>query len=83
MKSILVKYLPATNRKGSRLKASDCDNNSVIISKPDHTQKGEETHFEATKALCEKMNWHGNLICGWLGNSSVWTFTDHAKTFKI
>ena len=76
MKAIEVKFLPAQNVRGSRLKATDGDGNSKTISYPDDKRMGEEAHFEAVKALCAKMEWDGEVICGWLGNRSVWVFTN-------
>lgn len=79
MKAITVKYLPPATARGARLKASDSDGNSVTIKYPDLGNNGEEKHFEAVKALCAKMDWHGEVVCGWAGNQSVWVWTENAE----
>ena len=54
MKAILTKYLPATHRRGSRIKAYDSDGNSVTIGY-DHAVS--DPHREAAIALVLKMKW--------------------------
>jgi ribosomal protein S27E len=74
MKAILVKYLPATNTRGARLKATDCDHNTLTISYPSDST---HAHSCAALALCRKMGWKGTLVEGGLGDgSSVFTFLD-------
>lgn len=53
MQAIVTKFLPATNFKGSRIKAS-CERGSVIISYPDELRMGEECHRAAASALVAK-----------------------------
>ena len=56
MKAIHTKYLPATNTKPSRIKASASNGFlSVIISHP-HETGNHMDHFEAVKALIAKHN---------------------------
>jgi hypothetical protein len=69
MKSILTKYLGPTNVRGSRIKASDGDN-AVIIGYRDEL-RSEDAHAEAAKALCNKLNWHGELCRGGLRKSRM------------
>ena len=52
MQAILTKYLPATNCKGSRIKAS-CDRGSITVSYP-HELSGEACHVYAADKLIEK-----------------------------
>lgn len=74
MKAILVKYLPATNRTGSRLKATDVDSNSLTIPYP---HESRHAHADCAVALCRKMGWKGTLVEGGLGDgTSVFTFLD-------
>ena len=75
MKAILVKYISPTNTRGSRLKATDCDRNSIVISY-DHSLERSELYRSAAVALCAKMGWSGaeTLIEGGLGNNSVFVF---------
>ncbi len=63
MKSIVTKYLGPTDRRGSRIKASDCDNNSVVVGL-DHELSIEDAHAKAARALCKKMGWTGKMAWG-------------------
>ena len=63
MKAIETKYLPATDCRGSRYKAFDCDNNSVILA-PNPGLDSVSQHRRVAEALRDKMNWTGELIGG-------------------
>jgi hypothetical protein len=52
MQSIVTKYLPATNNRGSRIKAT-CDRGSITIPYP-HELSGEAVHVAAVRALVHK-----------------------------
>lgn len=52
MQAIQTKYLPATDRRGSRIKAT-CERGSIIIDYP-HDLSGDEVHREAVRQLIEK-----------------------------
>jgi hypothetical protein len=73
MKAIITKYIPCTNTKGSRIKASDSDRNSITISYP-YELSGEAVHKLAAIKLCEKMGWSTDLIGGDLKNGYVFVF---------
>jgi hypothetical protein len=53
MIAIQTKYIPASNTKGSRIKAWTCNGHSVTISYP-HEYSHEQCHFQAVKALVAK-----------------------------
>lgn len=63
MKAIETKYLGATDRRGSRIVASDSDGNRVTIPYP-HEASGEACHRLAAEALRAKMGWAGKMISG-------------------
>jgi hypothetical protein len=73
MKAIITKYIPATNTRGSRIKAFDCDKNSVVISYP-HELSGEAVYKQAAVRLCEKMKWSTDLLGGGTSNGYVFVF---------
>lgn len=75
MKAIETKYLPATNFKGSRIKAYAEGGNSITISYP-YELSGEDVHRKAAETLQVKMNWPGELIGGGKadGNGYVFVF---------
>jgi len=62
-KAIVTKYLPATNTRPSRIKASDEDGNTITISY-DHGLSHGQCYAKAAVALCEKMGWSTNLVGG-------------------
>lgn len=69
MKAIYIKWIPATDTKPTRIKASDGDHNSIIIprnSDLDRKQQGEAAAF----ALMDKMDWNSDII----GNGDVFVF---------
>jgi hypothetical protein len=71
--AIEVKYLPATNYKPSRLKAS-ANGNSLTMSQPS-TMQYESFPAYIAKEFCKKMGWNGNLIQGTSKNGYVFVFT--------
>ena len=64
MKAIIVKYLPATNTKGSRLKAS-AEGVKSIIKGFDYKYNDGGT-LQIAQELCRKYNWGTNLVIGQL-----------------
>lgn len=73
MKAIKTTYLVCTNNRGTRIKATDGNKNSVTLSW-DHELDADENHKAAAKALCEKMNWKGELIMGGFPDCNVHVF---------
>lgn len=54
MQAIITKYLPATNTKGGRIKAS-CDRGSITLQPREHLS-GEAAHREVVDKLIAKFN---------------------------
>jgi len=69
MKAIYIKWLPATNTKGTRVKADTKDGNSITLPRNYHLDFKEQGE-KAAYALCDKMGWNGDLI----GNGDVFVF---------
>ena len=65
MQAIKTKYLPATNNRGSRIKAT-CDAGSVTIPYP-HELSGQASHRAAAEALLVKLGWNDSNYGGLLG----------------
>lgn len=76
MKAIKTYYLGATEKRPTRIKATDCDGNSVTLSIPHDANDDLTVHFFAAKTLAAKMDWHGTLAGGSLPHCMVWVFTD-------
>ena len=69
MKAIITKYIPATDSKGSRIKATAEGVKSLSIPYP-HELNSEEGHKLAASLLCERMEWKGELVSGGLPDQS-------------
>lgn len=84
MKAIRVRYLPATDTKGARLRADDGDGNSAVVGYP-HAERDEDKHLVAVRALCAKMGWQGRVVRGMLGTESVyvWIRDDGANVVQV
>ena len=83
MKSITTKYHGPSATKGSRISATDNDGNRVMISK-DLSMSDDGGHADAARALCRKMNWHGEMVTGWLKpGQHVFVFTQHATIITV
>ena len=63
MQAILTKFLPATNHKGSRIKATAAGGASITIDYSSNLNI-EEAHTEAAYALMNKMGWPNQLVSG-------------------
>ena len=75
MKAIKTHYIGPTNTKGSRIRASDGDINSITIPY-DSGKETDANHISAAVALCRKMNWSNpeSLVMGWLKDDAVFVF---------
>lgn len=64
MIAIHTKYIPASNVKGSRIKATSDNGHSVIVSR-NGSLNGHLVHFEAVKALVSKhkLDWNIDNMC--------------------
>lgn len=60
--AIITKFLPATNHRGSRVKAvAEAGNMAVCY---DHGRDAGGAHLAAAEALAEKMGWSGIWVGG-------------------
>ena len=66
MQAIQTKYLPCTDRKGARIKAT-CAAGSITITYP-HELSGQAVHRAAAEALVDKV-WKGKIKDKLLGGS--------------
>lgn len=68
MQAIETKYLPVTDTKPSRFKAT-CSAGSIIINY-DYSFNYEENHKRAAESLLKKLGWHNNIATGTLKNGN-------------
>ena len=76
MQAIHTKYLPASNVKGSRIKATSDSGLSVTVSYA-YELSGHLVHFEAVKALVakHKLDWDiSNMCYGGSSDGKGYTF---------
>lgn len=59
MQAIITKFVGPGKYKAT----AAYSRRSVTVS-PDHSNSTETCHDLAAKALCEKMGWRGELVCG-------------------
>lgn len=72
--AIITKYLPATNYKGSRIKAT-ASAGSVTIPYP-HAASSNDCHKLAAVALAKRLGWYGEWIAGSLDKGEVFVQTE-------
>jgi hypothetical protein len=82
MQAIITKYLPVTNSRGSRIKAT-CAAGSITISYP-YELSGQSVHRKAAEALVSKLDWtdphYGALLGGGLPNGDyVFVFDNNCS----
>jgi len=76
MQAIHTKYIPASNVKGSRIRATSDNGHSAIVSYND-ALNGHLVHFEAVKALVikHKLTWNiSNMCYGGSSDGKGYTF---------
>jgi hypothetical protein len=85
MQAITTKFIPATNTRGSRVKAS-AQTGSITLDW-DYRLGTEDNHKAAALALVNKFSWYyGDWIEGHLGDgSSVWVCAHeyHDNSFNL
>ena len=80
MKAIVTRYLPCTNTKPTRIVAT-AYGNRLVCSMP---QADIEPHKAAAIALCQKMDWSGELVEGGLPNGDrVFVFVNNRERIKV
>ena len=80
-KAILVKYLPHTNHKPSRVKAIVHRKLSITVSVSEYSSN-DEARLAAAKALAETLCWRGKYVKGTLPNGdTVFVEEDPLDTF--
>lgn len=70
--AIITKYLPASNIKGSRIKASAAAGSITLHL--DNALNAEANHAKAAEALANKFGWRGAWHIGGMPNDSGYCF---------
>lgn len=82
MQSITTKFLPATNTKGARIKATATNGKSITIPYG-HCQRSEQEHRDAAKALRDKLEWKGVMIGGAIKGGYCFVFASADSDLTI
>ena len=78
-KAITVKYLPCTNNRGSRVKATADGGHSVTLSWDYSVVNGTVANYDAAcRALCTKLGWTGEYVRGYQ-TSGQWVYVEVDK----
>lgn len=78
MQAIQTRFVPASNRKGSRVSAR-ADAGRIIV-EWDHALDVEGNHRAAADALAARLGWTGRLVGGGLPDGSfAWVFDPEAR----
>lgn len=72
VQAIVTRYLPPTNVKGSRIKATAAAGSLTLHI--DHALNIEQNHAAAAKALANKFKWRGQWYMGGLPNDAGYCF---------
>jgi hypothetical protein len=72
MIAINTKYLPATDYKGSRIKAYTSNPGQTITISYPYEYDGEKAHRVAAQALMNKMEWPNEIIGGGTKEGYAW-----------
>lgn len=76
MQAIKTTYLGPTNSRGSRIKATAENGESITVPYPHDKNQGVEAHSVAALALCAKLGWAGELVGGGLRDGYVFVFVE-------
>ena len=87
MKTIITTCLGPTDTKGSRIKATDGDGNSITLPWR-HNLSDDKNHQAACIALCEKTGWNGRLQGGTIVKNGrniahAWVFIDEREQLSV
>jgi hypothetical protein len=85
MKTIITKYLGATNHRGSRIKATTSSGISKTVSYDDELN-AIPNHKRAVHKLNEQLNWSGEMVQGSpndTGDSYIWVFVERSERIRL
>jgi hypothetical protein len=72
LQAIVTKYLPPTNVKGSRIKATAAAGSVTLHL--DHALNIEDNHARTAKALADKFKWRGQWFMGGMPDDTGYCF---------
>lgn len=75
MQVIITKFLPATETKPARIKATSTGGDSITVA---YSYDGND-HAIAAKALKDKLGWSAQMVGGHTSDGTVWVFQSDMK----
>jgi hypothetical protein len=83
MQTISTKYLPATNFKSARVAAVASGARERVCLSWNTGLSCDENHRAAAKAICEKLEWHGQLQGGHTAQGMVFVFVESRALLSV
>lgn len=82
MQAITTKYVGPTDFRGSRVIAKTASGIKITL-EWDDALNADENHFNAARALAEKMGWHGQWFGGGMDVGNCYVLADGAESFTV
>lgn len=82
--SIYTKHLPATNSRGSRIRATTGESypgHTATVSYDCDAPSSVDAHWQAAKVVADKLNWYGEYIVGTVKDGYVFTPASNPRFF--
>lgn len=78
LQAISTRVLPATNTKGTRIRATHPGKAESIVTDAysgEFSDTSTEAHAHAARLLLKKLGWEGEMVGGSTANGMAWVFT--------
>lgn len=82
MQTIETRYLPATNTRSARVKATHSGSSTSVTSSIESfaDMTDDQIHAHIACDLMQKLNWVGTMIGGHTKTGMVWVFANNDKS---
>ena len=82
MRTISTRFLPTTNTKPTRIKATVSEGKQSVTVSYDHGMNAEQNHKAVATALMHKLGWEGRMLGGHTGTGMVFVFDTDIYTIE-
>lgn len=80
LQAISTRVLPATNTKGTRIRATHPGKAESIVTDA-YSDTSVEAHAHAARLLIKKLGWEGEMVGGSTANGMAWVFTSSGRGY--